>query len=390
MHRGPWCVSIYLPTFRIGSDALQNPIRLKNLLRTAEEELVDRGLATAEARKHLAPARHLLDDGGFWKEVSEGCAIFLAEGFQRFSRLPIVFQELAVVCNRFHIKPLLPLISCEDRFFILAVSENVVRLLEGSRWRTRRIELAHLPKNLVEALNYDQPEIIHHCHSGQPGSGGQMGLVFHGQGGAADAAKGELLEYFRRIDDALQQYLAAERAPLIFAGVDFLFPIYQQANGYRYLQEQHISGNTDAWSEAELHDRAWALVEPVFQQTRDAALARYGQVAGGPLGPDEVASVLRACSQGAVDTLLVDPTQQQWGTFDAERGQVHLDPVQQSRNEDLIDLGVALTLSHRGSVIPVAPDYLPSGSAVAALLRYPLSQTSSSGCRGDAMPVSSS
>ena len=33
------CVSIYLPTHRAGSDIQQDPIRLKNLLRRAEESL---------------------------------------------------------------------------------------------------------------------------------------------------------------------------------------------------------------------------------------------------------------------------------------------------------------------------------------------------------------
>ena len=42
-----WCVSIYLPTHRTGTETQQDPIRLKNLLREAEKHLSAQGVAHA-------------------------------------------------------------------------------------------------------------------------------------------------------------------------------------------------------------------------------------------------------------------------------------------------------------------------------------------------------
>ena len=74
------CVSIYLPTHRAGSDIQQDPIRLKNLLRRAEESLGAGGMRGAAARELLQPARELIDDRAFWHYQGDGLALFVAPG----------------------------------------------------------------------------------------------------------------------------------------------------------------------------------------------------------------------------------------------------------------------------------------------------------------------
>lgn len=47
--RGGLCVSVFMPTHRVGpKDLEQDPIRLKNLLREAENQLVGHGMRAAE------------------------------------------------------------------------------------------------------------------------------------------------------------------------------------------------------------------------------------------------------------------------------------------------------------------------------------------------------
>ena len=40
----------------------------------------------------------------------------------RIHRLPLAFETLVVVANRFHVKPLLPLFMGNGRFYVLAFS----------------------------------------------------------------------------------------------------------------------------------------------------------------------------------------------------------------------------------------------------------------------------
>ena len=120
-------VSIYMPTHRTG-DTEQDPIRLKNLLREAESQLVAYGISASDAGELLEPAERLLLDSHFWQHQDDGLVIFMSHGIFRCYQLPYSFQELAVVAERFHIKPLLPLFSEDGAFYVLAVSQNQIRL----------------------------------------------------------------------------------------------------------------------------------------------------------------------------------------------------------------------------------------------------------------------
>jgi hypothetical protein len=62
--KGP-CVSIFMPTHRKGPETQQDPIRLKNLLKEAEQQLVELELRPTEARELLAPAAALMEDADF-------------------------------------------------------------------------------------------------------------------------------------------------------------------------------------------------------------------------------------------------------------------------------------------------------------------------------------
>ncbi|MEY4520414.1 MAG: hypothetical protein RLZZ499_3014, partial [Cyanobacteriota bacterium] len=52
----------------------QDPIRFKNLLRQAEEQLIDRGLRGQDA-KDLLQSVQALDDYEFWQHQSDGLAV---------------------------------------------------------------------------------------------------------------------------------------------------------------------------------------------------------------------------------------------------------------------------------------------------------------------------
>src|SRR5262245_27546155 len=124
-------VSLFLPTRRGGSEA--DPIRWRKGLAEAKGHLVKAGCLTAEIREVLGPGWRLLEDGAFWKSQGDGLAAFLAPNFLRLYRLPMSPREMVVVGNRFYITPLLPLLSGDGRFFVLALSQNAVRLLQGTR-----------------------------------------------------------------------------------------------------------------------------------------------------------------------------------------------------------------------------------------------------------------
>jgi hypothetical protein len=165
------CVSIFLHTHRAGAQTQQDPIRLKNLLREAEGRLLAKGLRASEADELLTPARELLDDSVFWQHQSDGLAIFLSPGVFRYYRLPLNFEDLVVVADLYHLKPLLPLLTGDGQFYVLALSQNEVKLLQGTRHSVSEVELEDAPESLADTLRYDDQEKQLQSHTGTAGGG---------------------------------------------------------------------------------------------------------------------------------------------------------------------------------------------------------------------------
>ena len=68
--------------------------------------------------------------------------------------------------------------------------------------------------------------------------------------------------------------------PLLLAGVEYLLPIYKEANTYPHLIDTVIKGNPDLLSADELHKSAWEIIRPLFQAAQEEAFAHYQQLAG--------------------------------------------------------------------------------------------------------------
>lgn len=369
-----WCVSIFMPTHRAGREIQQDPIRLKNLLGEAEERLLAGGLRAPEAQELLEPGEKLLVDSLFWQRQSDGLAIFLSSEVFRRYRLPFDFQELAVVADRFHIKPLLPLLSGDGRFYILAISQNEVRLLQGTRYSVGEVDLEDVPESLAEALRWDDPEKRLQWHT-QTGAkiDGDRAAIFHGHGVAsADDPKNYVLRYFHRLDEGLNQLLGDERAPLVLAGVDYLLPIYGEANTYLHLVDEGVVGNPEELSAKELHKQAWTIVHPLFLAVQKEAAARYRQLAGagGGEASDDLKEVVPAAYYGRVEVLFVAVGVQRWGNFDPDGNRVELHQEVEARDQDLLDFTAVQTLLNGGTVYAVEPERVPGEASLAAVFRY--------------------
>ena len=364
------CVSIYMPTHRLPTENQQDRTRLKNLIRQAQESLQTYGLRPAEAESLLEPATNLLGTISFWKDKRDGLALFISPGMFRLYQLPAAFEPLVVVAHRFHLKPLLAFLG-GNKFFVLALSQNEVRLFEGSRFGLSAIDdLEGVPKSLADALKYDEQvkNVQFRTGIGVGGARGERAAMFHGH--AADDAKDKILRYFRQIDQGLQDFLREEPAPLVLAGVEYLLPIYKEANTYPHLLGEGITGNPEGVSPDELHRQAWALVEPHFRQEQEKAAARYRQLAGTGRTANDLGEIVPAAYHGRVECLFVAVDRQQWGDYDPGADQVSIHPEPQPGDFDVLDLAATQTLLQGGTVYAVEPAEVPDTALLAATFRY--------------------
>jgi len=359
------CISIFMPTHRFGRETEQDPIRYKNLLQEVEKRLLAKGMRTPDVRALLEPTQALLQDANFWRYLSDGLALFFTADELHTYRLPLAFEELVVIGDRFHIKPLLPFFANDGHFYILALSQNQVRLLEGTRHSVDEINQESLPESMAESLQFSQFQKQLQVRSG----GGTAGAMFHGHD-PSDEEKKHILHWCHMIDDSLRLLLAGEESPLVLAGVESLLSIYQEANSYPHLVEQGILGNPEELSPDVLHSHAWNLVEPVFRQAEEQARAQFQQLVSAGRTTTFLQDALQAVGQGRVERVFVALGEQTWGTYDAQTQVIHVHPEQQPGDEDLLDLLAIQTLLHGGAVYALPLEQMPEQALLAAVYRY--------------------
>jgi hypothetical protein len=286
------------PRNRTGSHSLSKPAQ------PGRKRLLDKGLRTPDVRKFLEPAERLSLDSDFWRRQSDGLAVFFTDG------KPVRLPPAAAFCRAgggqraFSPQTAAAFFSSDGQFYILALSQNQVRLLKGSRHTVDEIELENLPKSLAEALPFEQFEKQLQFHTGTTSSRTERAGVFHGHD-PRDDDKDKILRWFHKIDAELSRLLAEERAPVVLAGVEFLFSLYEEANSYPHLLKEGVKGNPDELKPSELHEKAWPVVQPIFSQAQHKAASQYEKLCGSGGATTDVKEALLAAHHGRVDTLFV-------------------------------------------------------------------------------------
>ncbi|MBD3317319.1 MAG: hypothetical protein GF344_16145 [Chitinivibrionales bacterium] len=385
-HRADPCVSLYMPTYRDGVEAKEHPIRFRNLVADAQQQLVERGMKEVEADRFMAPLRDRVRDTPFWRQQSDGLAAFLSPSLRLILRLPHRLPTIAVVDRRLYIKPLIHFVTQGLAFHILAISQKDVRLYDGSPYGLSEVTLENVPRGLGEALQLERTGTNLQMHTGRgpvkenyPGTfrvgatkEGYPG-TFHGQEPWSDKHKRYVSEFFHRMEDHLHRYWHNRTGPLIFAGVEFLYPLYAEVCRHQLLAEQIIAGNPDRIDKRELHKRALNIAQPIVTSKETAMEERYRSLAAtnGDRTMDKPEKIVSAAYRGQVWELMVADDAQLWGTFDPETGETNTDVGKDDPgSEDLLDLSVVYAMENGGEVYARPHAEIPGGHAAIAVLRY--------------------
>jgi hypothetical protein len=366
-------VSIYMPLHSAeGSAARQDPVRLKNLLSDAEDQLRALDADLREAEELLAPLRAQAETSAFWKQDGAALAAFLAPGFKRTFFVGTALPEKLSVDTRFHVAPLIPALAQSGRFYVLQLSENNNRLILCEGDKIAAVELAGAPASLNDSMMLEDRENQLQMHSaGSPQSGLAAG-AFHGGGNWNDYEKEQIPLYVKQINDAIVTMLSEDQAPLLVATEERMFAFYKSASTYPNFVAQPLLGSFEDFTPQAIAQQAWPLAEPHVVAGAQQKLARMRQVAGTEKGVMDPVQVVAAAVNGRIDTLFIDPQGELWGSFDPSTQAIEVHKqVKETASTDLLELAVRETLSTSGLVLTLEGDPLLEHTPVAALLRWP-------------------
>jgi hypothetical protein len=353
---GP-CVSIYLPTGRRFPESQQDAVRFRNLLREAELSLSD-VMGAAEREAFTAPLHALADSDRFWAHAFDGVAVFLHADFYKVYKLQRTVPARAVVADSFHIKPLLRVLQSADRFQLLAITREHVRLFQGNRDAVDEVVLhAGVPRTLIDALGEEVTDGHAAMHAGS--------------GSRRDEIEKDTERFFRVVDRAIIEHHAKHAGlPMVLAALPEHHALFREVSQNALLLPDAIAGNPDAFSPEELRQKAWAIVEPRYTARLQGFMDEYGAGLPRGLASDALSEVAMAALGGRVRTLLVDDDRVVPGCVDRTTARVAHGALADPHVDDILDDLAEIVLRMGGDVVMVPRDRMPSITGIAAIYRF--------------------
>lgn len=365
------CFSLYMPTHHTHPENLQDSILFKNLVQQMEASLMLK-YSAVEVHKYLEPFEALADDDKIWNHTLDGLAVFSAKGIFKVIGLHKSVEELAMVADSFHTKPLRQYLQSVDNYHVLCLTLHDISLFEGNRHSLTEVELtADIPKTITEALG-DELSDKHSTVASYGGSGGESSPMHHGQGGIKEESEKDAERFFRVVADTIYElYSKPSGWPLILAALPQHHSLFQKLNKNPLLLLKGISINPSSVSPDELANLAWEIMEPKYNLKLDNLVAKFEQAKATGKGSDDYKEVAVAAVEGRVDTLIIEadriiPVR----ITNLVTGNTQKKDLTNPRVDDLLDDMGELVIKMGGQVMVLPTAKMPSESGLAAIFRY--------------------
>ena len=373
--KGETCVSLYLPTSPLVDNIRANRIAFRDLAREALAQLREAGadkrkIAVFEERfDHLAGLEHDVQDEDkirklqrakpdpfdtFWRYQANGLAVLSTPGLMRMFRLPNAPKPLAEVADRFHLTPLIRVMTSPHDIFVLALAEESVRLIHAfANFPPVRLQIPDLPRNAEEATR--RPSF----HVRAPRRRLQN----------LEGEKVLLHKYVRKVEQAVHGVLAGLNTPLVLAAEEPLATMFRSLNTYPRLADEIIEGNPDLTTDAELEDAAIPILDRLYSRELKAVIARYDELKPRRATTD-LSYAAHAATAGAVEQLLVDLDAVVPGLVSDIDGSVIYSASDDAETYSVVDEVARRALYTGARVLGARREELPDRAPLAAILRY--------------------
>ncbi len=370
-YKNDTCVSIFIPTQRAGKEVLEgkNKKHLHSEWVQIRKHLKEQKVDESIIDKIGEPIEKLIEDRDFWRHQSDGLAIFTSPDFFKKFTIPVNFEAYHYVGNEFYVKPLVPAMTGDGKFNILAIQLEDVKLFEATRYSIAPIEIDDLtPGRLEERVGFDYKEKALQFRT--QGEGGEK-TQFHGHGGSERDEKTEIKQFFRAVDQGLKEYLVKENLPLVVYCQDYLFPIYKDANTYNHLVDEVIPGNPNDSDLLGIHKKALEIMESHLHDSRNEKIEKYKELSSTENTTSAISDIIPAVYQGKVDTLFIENRTEVWGDYNENNMQVEFADNNENGSVSLLNLAAKKTIEMGGKVYLVEHEFMPQKkSKMNALLRF--------------------
>jgi hypothetical protein len=370
------CVSLYVPTEPLRAREHQNRLAVENLAADALRQLNEAKMEKRTVEALEKQLRHLTRpgdgdpaDGGkirklqnkrpdpleeFWRFQGHGLVVLATPRTMNLYRMPYRPRPLAEVSDRFHLAPLLRVLTSPHEIYVLALSEKNVRLVRAFvNLPPMRVQIPELP--------HDAEQVARRASIRERNEKGRLR--------GSEGIKVLLQKFVRRVDGALQPVLAGRSAPLVLAADEPLASMFRSISKYPGLMQDIIPGNPNQKSDAQLEDAALPLLDRRYRSELDSVIARYNELKPRRATTD-VSYSAHAATAGAIEQLLVDLDARVPGVVSDTDGSVTYASSDDAEVYSVVDEIARRALATGAHVLGARREELPESAPVVAILRY--------------------
>ena len=367
--RSDCCITIILPTHRAGMEVneQQDVILFKNVLQDVKKQLEEKGTDAVKIEKILGPAFELLRDDTFWHNQGNGLAIFLADGYFRYIKLPFVPEQECIINNTFYLINLLQLLNtnAKDEFYLLLIRRERTKLYKADAYGLHEVTTENMPDNINSVINYEENgKEFMETDAGENSDAPEFIA-------AGRPEKIIIKTYVEKIDRAFQQQAPGNSNwPLMLAGQDDLLEAFRNASQYKNVMDTELSVTNEHAESRTLFEQARQKINDRQEQERNEHLDTYMNNIITDLTSSMPEKVIPATYYSQVRTLFVEKGAHIWGHFDDQNNKLVMHASREDGDDCLIEKAAIQTILHGGEVYITEKDKMPKGAVIAALLRF--------------------
>ncbi|PPQ36673.1 baeRF3 domain-containing protein [Rhodopila globiformis] len=349
---GDPAISIYMPLDPDQRDLRAVDARLRELIGQADAMMQRDGLDPRRRDQLLAPVQAAVGGMDFTAHRDPTLALFTSDKVTIAETLPTDVAESVSVAADFHLKPLLPFLAGNRRFFILALSKEKIRLIAATPFSLQDVPLDDLPADAQALLDSE-------AERGAPAA-------------AVEQQRRALLaESAIRIAGAVKAALGNDPAPVVVVADPHVAGHFLRAANLPQLLPDFVACNPFSLPDQDLLARALTVMRPILSAELATILDRLNARLGTaePTVAIRLEEILVAAQDGRVDVLVVAEDETIWGRFSPGAtlaGHGSRGPL----DEDLLNQATVLAMRNGARVFAVPRARLPRQVPAAALLRY--------------------
>lgn len=267
-------------------------------------------------------------------------AFFATEEFSGFLLVPFPVNETVIVAHSLHLKPIIPWIMSDDKFYLVTLSSKVCRLYRGDSFSLAEVSSLSLSSSENEASKKTKD-------------------------------KKSKYKIIAKAEESFYQFFKDDKLPIIIGGVEELHEIYRSANRDPDILKERIAGNLDRVDFEELHDECLKITSLIKKRTAEKLLLQYQEQS--PYGKiiDQLCDITIAAAQGRVRSLIVASDRFLWGHLDKSTGELtkHVNKNLTIPEDDILDDLAELVIARGGDVTLFKYNEMPSDNEAIAFLR---------------------